>query len=224
MKYVFGFLAIVALAVSAIFWFNDGQQKPDPENLPWQATLNEQGQVDVFHMTVGQTTLRQMMEQFRSFPEVALFAQKNGSRIVEAYFGKKRVGLFEAKLVAELDVDADTLARFEKNRIEEEPQPSGKWKFTLAEPDMLATNDFAIKHLIYIPIVNYEQSILQQRFGKPAEIIKTKTAAQYWMYPNKGLIVLEDPDGAEIFYYVAKQHFDALKARLVTEGSEHKDD
>lgn len=223
MKYVFGFLAIVALGVASIFWFNEGQQQPDPKNLPWQAEMTEEGKVKVFHMTLGDITSRQMMEQFQSFPEIALFEPKGGDAILEAYFGKKRVGLFEAKLVAELQANDETLQRFKANHIERDAQPSGKWKYSLSEPDVKESNSFLVKNLIYIPVADYEQDILLARFGKPAEMLKTKEEAQYWVYPNKGLIILENPDGGEIFYYTTKANFETLKLRLKTEGNQ-KDD
>lgn len=223
MKYVFGFLLAVALGIAAIFWLNDGQQTPDPENLPWQSTMNEAGHVNAFHITLGQITSRQMMEHFKSFPEVALFEPKGGEAILEAYFGKKRVGLFEAKLVAELEADADTLQRFKSNHLERDAQASGKWKYRLSEPDIKESNSFLVKNLIYIPIADYEQDILLARFGKPAEMIKTREKAQYWVYPNKGLIILENPEGGEIFYYTSKANFETLKQRLKAEGKP-KDD
>ena len=51
-------------------------------------------------------------------------------------------------------------------------------------------------------------------FGEPAEKIKVNDTAEYWLYPSKGMILLYDTDGKEIFYYVAKQDFERLKESL----------
>ena len=188
-----------------------------PTNLPWQVTLTAQHNPEVFHITVGQSSLRQVIEQLKSFPELAVFSYEDGKRSLEAYFGKQRLGLFEAKLVAEIDIDDATLTKLQQNASKREGMASGQWKFTLAEADLKTINDLPIRTLIYIPVIDYPSTIVEERFGKPFEI---KPAPQkdvaLWFYPDKNLILMLDQEGGDIFYYASAQYYPVLQQTLLT--------
>ena len=91
---------------------------PPIENLPWQITLSPAGNPQVFQVELGKSTLKDLMSQVRSFPEMAVFAHEGGQRRLEAYFGTQRLGLFDAKLLAELQVDDATLTALQTNAID----------------------------------------------------------------------------------------------------------
>ncbi len=78
------------------------QSPQHPEDLPWQVTTSPEGNPQVFHLEVGKATLKDVIERFHSFPDMAVFSHESGKRTLEAYFGTQRIGLFEAKIIAEL--------------------------------------------------------------------------------------------------------------------------
>lgn len=205
------------LLISILFWLSAcSNDQPQPVDLPWQASINNDGNVDAFGITVGKTTLREMMVHFKSFPETGLFVDEDGSNALEAYFGKKRVGLFEAKLVAESDADEDTRNAMQERALERKPQPSGKWRYRLSEDDVRVANELPVKYLVYIPVVDYKQERIETLFGDPQSTHAMTEKAAYWFYPDKGLILLLNSDGGDIMYYSPTRHYAALRERLVT--------
>lgn len=206
------------LAGLAVLLFLSACGKSEPQavdNLPWTITRTAQGSTEVFHIELGKTTLRQAIELLHSFPELAVMQARNSEYSLEAYFGKQRLGLFEAKLVAELEADQTTIEKFGTEHIKREPQASGAWRLTVSEPNQKLANDFPIKYLIYIPVVNYEPDIIRARFGEGAEVVKLTETVDAWFYADRGLAMLIDAKGGDIFYYSSPQEFPKLKEKIL---------
>lgn len=185
------------------------------DNLPWQVTKTAEGHTQVFHIELGKTTLRQAIELLHSFPELAVMQAPSNEYSLEAYFGKQRLGVFEAKLVAELAADPTNLDKFAKEHIKREPQASGAWRLTVSEENQKLANDFPIKTLIYIPVVNYEPDIILSRFGAGSEVVKLTDTVDAWFYADRGLAMLIDAKGGDIFYYSSLADFPQLKAKIL---------
>lgn len=187
-----------------------------PEDLPWNAALTPEGNVEVFQIEVGKSTLREMIKQFQSFPEIAVFTSETGKRTLEAYFGKRRLGVFEARIVAELQASADMKARFEAEHAEREGMASGLWKHTLSEANVKIANDLPVTKLVYMPTVNYDDATAIARFGEPAERLPArKEGVAYWFYPDKGLAIMMNSDGSDILYYTPKNNYATMKQDLL---------
>ncbi|MBK8453405.1 MAG: hypothetical protein WAQ53_07620 [Thiofilum sp.] len=214
-------LVLAALVVGLGVWWVVSSNSPNTssikvENLPWQVQTLPDGGTQVFGVTVGKITFRQLAEYLRSIPELAVFETPTGQRTLEGYYGKKRLGVFEAKIVGELHADKATIERFVEAHTERKPQPTGTWRYELAEKNVLESNDFLIKYLIYIPVVDYSSEQIQTHFGTPMNTLKVDERLTWWLYPAKGLIIMQDNDGAEVFYYSAAPDYPALEQRLTT--------
>lgn len=194
-----------------------GQEGGKPDDLPWQITTDAAGNPQVFHLQIGLSTLKDVIEHLHSFPEIAVFSHENGRRTLEAYFGTQRLGLFEAKVIAELQADETTLTRFQQEAGKREGMASGQWKYTVAEKDFQAIDGLAVHKLVYMPSVNYEPDIVVARFGQPVERLPStaKSGVEFWTYPDKGLIILMNSAGGEILYYVTREVFPQLKQELL---------
>ena len=64
------------------------------KNLPWQISLNEAGQVEVFDVTLGKSTLTEAVNQWRVEAKVALFESPEGEQSLEGYFWTRKTGSF----------------------------------------------------------------------------------------------------------------------------------
>lgn len=194
-----------------------------PDNLPWQVTNTAEGNTQVFQLDIGKATLKDVIKRLQSFPEMAVFAHESGKRTLEAYFGTQRIGLFEAKIIAELQATPAQLDSFQTNTTKREGMASGQWKHTLAEADVKIANDLRVQRLIYMPVINYEPEIVLARFGEPEERAASLQAGiDYWFYPSKGLAILMNTDGKEILYYAGQQDYAAMKQELL-EAKPHND-
>lgn len=192
--------------------------KSDPQvvdNLPWDITRTEQGTTRVFHLELGKANLRQAIELWHSFPELAVMQSRTNDLSLEAYFGKQRLGLFEAKLVAELVADPATLEKFSQEQVKREPQASGAWRLSVSESNVKLANDFLIKYLIYMPVVNYEPELIRARFGEGAEIVNLTATVDAWFYADRNLAMLIDAKGGDMFYYSSPQDFPQLKTKIL---------
>lgn len=192
------------------------QSPQHPDDLPWQITVTPEGRPQVFHLEIGKSTLREVIEHLHSFPEIAVFAHESGKRTLEAYFGSQRVGLFEAKIIAELQADDATLDKFQTGAVKREGMASGQWKYPLSEADVKAADALPVRKLVYMPSVNYDADIVTARFGQPSERLPAqKEGVTFWFYPQKGLAILMNNDGGEILYYTDPQNYAALKQELL---------
>jgi hypothetical protein len=209
----------VLLALVALFFlFSGNAEKKQPDNLPWKITVSPES-TEVFHVKVGQTTLREMIEQFRHFPEIALFTGDNKAPRLEAYFGKRRLGVFDARLIAEMAADQAQLQQFVDTSTDREAQASGAWKYTLSEAAVKQINEQKVQYLIYMPVADYEADIVSQRFGMAEDKLTISDTAEYWFYPQQGLVILLNSEGSDVLYYSALSSFTALRERLIAESA-----
>ncbi len=207
----------ILLVLLAVFWlFGDKIKQQQPDNLPWDITAGPEA-TEIFHLKIGQITLREMIEQFRHFPEIALFTDDNIAPRLEA-FGKRHLGVFDARIIAEVEAGDVMLQQFVDTSIERTAQASGAWKYTLSEAAVKQVNEQKVRYLVYMPVADYEADIVSQRFGKPKDTLSVSETAEYWLYPQQGLVILLNTEGSDVLYYSSLNAFAALRDRLITES------
>ena len=204
---------IVACLLLALFGCGKADKESFKENLPWKVSTKADGSTHILGVDIGKTTFKELMFKLKLLAEPALFEAPDGKLTLEAYFGKKRFGALEARLIAEMDATEEQLKTMLKEQAGKDSTPSNNWKYTLSVKNTRVANDLRVWRLIYLPITDYE--IKQMKFfGEPEEKIKVNDTAEYWLYPSRGMALLYDTAGKEIFYYVAKKDFPRLKASL----------
>ncbi len=187
------------------------------EDLPWKVEALADGRSRVFGVILGQSTLREVIEHFGTLPEVGLFVAPNGDMSLEAYFGRLRLGLFEAKVIAMPAVDEASLRRYAGAKVSDSPMPSGARKLELTEAHLKEVYALTVAELTYVPAVQYETDVVTQRFGEPAEQLVVDDTRTYWLYPDMGLAMMIDSDGKEVLQYVAPRDFPGLRERVLAE-------
>ena len=200
-------------------WLGSNAQKP---HLPWDIKPLDSGATQVFDLDIGRLTLKEMMQKLHKIAEVNVFEDKHGDRLLEAYFSKMKLGVLEAVLIAELDIEAKKLAYFirKSNVNDRAATPSGRWKYVLTETLRQQVNQLRVWRLIYIPVAEYNEVTLNKQFGTPNSKEVLSENLSYWYYPAKGLVILYDTSGSEIFYYVAQDEFERLKTALPKQKQE----
>ena len=89
------------------------------------------------------------------------------------------------------------------------PTPNNLWQYKLDEAQTLKALDMKVWRFMYIAIAGYEEKQIDF-FGEPASIEKVTETAEYRFYPKKGMVVLWDTAGKEIFYYTSPSEFTRL--------------
>ncbi len=209
-------LAIALLLGSAVVLLrlDEGERRVAVEKLPWDVRRLADGGTEVFGWALGHTTLKQVSDELGAIPEVGVFVGPGDAIVAEAYFGRVRLGVLEARLVARLDIDGATLRAFADRGIKSKPMPSGARRLEMLETDLRVAYHSAIAALSYVPYANYERGLVEQRFGEPAERIALSETAAYWLYPETGLAILIDDEGREVLEYVDPRDFDTLREQV----------
>jgi len=185
--------------------------------MPWKASVTANGHTNVLGVDIGKATFKEIMFKLQLLAEPALFQAKDGKLSLEAYFGKKRFGALEARLITEMDADQVLLKQMLDEKVgDREATPSNLWKYKLTIKSTKIANDLRVWRLIYLPVSDYE--IKQMKFfGEPEEKLKISETAEYWLYPSRGIALLYDTAGKEIFYFVAPKEFQRLRDALPKE-------
>ncbi len=210
-------LAIIIIGSLAFFWvINDDRQNQLANRLPWQVTNNADGTTRVLGVNIGKVTFKELMFKLQHLAEPAIFESPDGNLTLEAYFGKKKFAMLEARLVVEMDATQEVLKSMLAENTKREATPSNNWKYSLNVKNTKIANSLRIWRLIYLPVTDYELKQMKF-FGEPEEKLKINETAEYWLYPSKGVALLYDTAGKEIFYYVARKDFKRLKNSLPKE-------
>ncbi len=188
------------------------------KSMPWKSTVTAEGYTNVLGVDIGKDTFKEIMFKLQLLAEPALFETKDGKLSLEAYFGKKRFGALEARLITEMDADQALLKQMLIDKVgDREATPSNLWKYKITVKSTKIANDLRVWRLIYLPISDYE--IKQMKFfGEPEEKLKVSETAEYWLYPSRGVALLYDTAGKEIFYFVAPNEFQRLRDALPKEA------
>ncbi len=210
-------LALGAALLAALL---AGCQPTPPEHpfLPWEVEVNGQGQVSVFGVTLGESTLLDFKRRYNQKADLAIFAQPGEPLSMEAFFGRMNVGPLTAKVILVAEVDPETLERWAGDSRIADPTPSGARKLSMSEEALVEAQDKPIRSISYAPSADYEEGLITRRFGEPTdkrplprgERDEDEPPAMLWLYPEKGLAITVEPDGDELFQYINPEHFDQL--------------
>jgi hypothetical protein len=210
MKIPLGILAIVAIALIAFQLF---APPPGPDalkprtDLPWQVSVNPDGSSRVFDIELGSATLADAMAKFGSLEGLAIFERKEGSMVLEAYFGNVQFGPLKAKVIAGLEANDQELEDMRARAINREGTPSGDWKYPLNDPLKMHA-DRRVSLITYLPGTRkLDAEFFRERFGEPAAWLKETETAVSWFYPKLGLSVLIDDEAREVLEYQPPRDF-----------------
>ncbi|MEW6446011.1 MAG: hypothetical protein ACOZAQ_03830 [Pseudomonadota bacterium] len=196
-------------------------QEADPaltRNLPWQIEILPDGHSRVFGIVPGQTSLLEAKRALDKKAEVKLFKSADGSLSLELFYGRVKLGFLDAYLITEVDASQEQLKPLLERGSNPEAQPSGAWKYDLSFPDIPTIQDLPVRSLTYIPAaVQFDAPMLEKHFGAPAERRTIDQGREYWLYPEKGLVIMLADGEKELLQYVAPSEFARLKDKISRE-------
>lgn len=221
MKKIIFTIVVLLLIIPALYIFTS--QKPSGTvtltDMPWQIEIGPEGNSRVFGIELGKTTLNDLRASWKQFfPEIGLFSDREQQQRLEAYLGNRRLGRFDAKVILGLETSAEQLKLFSADQINFKPMRSGDYKQEITEKHQLEAYQLPIQSITYLPKVKYDATLLDRYFSTPSEKITLgDSEAAFWLYPDKGLAVLLDPKGKEVFHYVNPERFSDLLKHLKLE-------
>ena len=215
MKYAFFILLILLTACTP--------KERNTKNVPWKTSITESGATQVFGVAVGEVSLKELSIALKKIADTALFETPSGELSIESYFGKTMIGLLEGRIIADLETEDAFLQTERKYAKKRDSTPNNNWKYKLTTEGLEKIVEMKVWRLVYLPTGQYEEKQIKF-FGEPEEIINLSKTAHYRLFPSKGIALLWDTDGGEIFYYVAPKDFSRLKESLPREIVRPKED
>ena len=211
---VLGVLIFSALAL-VIAMMIPGQPKEREVELPWQIEVLPNGNVSIFGLELGKSTLTDMQNKLLEDPEISLFLSQEGRYVVEAFFQRIKLSGIRAKMVVVLDLAEDELKEMYNRGSRIATLGSGTRKVTLSSSDMATVMHTPIVTLTYLPTANLDEELVERRFGKPAMKIKEQErSVEHWLYPDKGLDIALSVEEKDVLQYTLPARFDSLMAPL----------
>lgn len=215
-RFVFYTLLALPVLFLLMWWLGGTPRQTGYDDLPWQIEVAPDGQRStVFGVTLGETPLGELREKLHLFPSLGLFVHPDGTRVLEAYFGSVKLGPFEANLVAILDADRMALDRIAAEGVSDRPMPSGARRLELSEASMAVALSMPVREISYVPRARYDTESALQRFGEPAQRLPVSEGRHYWMYPDKGLVLMLSDKGRDMLHYSPPAHFAAVRERIL---------
>lgn len=220
MKRTIALITLAALALSALFvWFGSGHA-PDGTEPPWQVRTFDDGGSRVLGMQLGPraSTLgeaRQRLAGARDDLQIAIIAGAEDSGALEAYQDNASAGGITGKVIVSVALNAAEIERLKRAAVKSEPLESGGRRYSLPATETAALLLQPISGITFIPAAQLDEAMVSQRFGPPAQRIRSNDHLEHWLYPNIGLSLALDAKGKEVLQYVAPIRFDQLRAPLV---------
>ncbi len=213
-------LLIVTIIFASGYWFYSNITTPQGDgsrrvtNLPWQIIIKDPHTLHVFDLDIGQATLGQAVDVLKSEYELAWFEKDDKSISLEAYFLRVSLSGLRARIVLELDTEGLDMAYLKKNSGKPEVLSSRSIKYPLDDLAQIM-NDRTIKSLTYIPKSSVDAELLNSRFGQPEEVLPVDDNTEFWLYPQKGLVMTINKKGKEAFQYIPVSDFERLKKTVL---------
>lgn len=220
MKPLLWFVAIVValLALPLLFPSGDGPDKQASDaGAPWQIERLPDGVTRVFGLTPGLSTLNEAQRRLGGEPQVALIAAPGERGSLEAYFETVTFGQITGKMVLTLAASDEQREQMLQRARKAEYMEGTTRRIELGSEDLALAQGMAIAALVFIPSANLDEQIVLQRFGAPAERIRSDEHREHFLYPDRGLDLQLDAKGKEVLQYVAPRDFARLRAPLAKE-------
>jgi hypothetical protein len=210
-----GLLAVTLVALAVAFLSPGGRSVDPNPKLPWLITVDANGDSTVFGLTLGRSTLADAREVFQEQGKTSLFLSPQQEFAIEVFFQRLFLSGLRADVVLTLEVEEQLAKQIYDRGLRVSALGSGTRKVELALSDLEQLAGAAIALITYLPAADLDEEILLRHFGEPAKkITENDTGIVHWLYADVGLDIAVNPEGKEVFQYVAPSRFDMLMEPL----------
>lgn len=210
-------IAIAALLVMGVAFFQ-GDKPVEKSDLPWHIGHPTADTIEVFGVTLGQTTTDEAEQHFKEEAKPILFKSHSGQLVAEIFFEQVNLAGLKARIVLSIKApDSELQAMFDRG-LRMNATESGK-EITLIPEDAAKLFMMPISSLTYMPLVRLEDAVFSKRFGQPEmRIREKKSGVVHWLYPQNGLDIALGGEEKPLLQYVPPRDFDKLVDPLLASG------
>jgi hypothetical protein len=186
---------------------------------PWEVSRTPSGQLQVFGLTLGKSSLADLRALLGEEGKLNLFAETKPDApdtdfTVEAYFDNILLSNLKADWVASLAVPQALLAAMYNRGLRASKVASGSRKVKLDPEDAAPLAQAPIRSITYLPWKSLRPEDIVGRFGEPERKLTEASGVAHWLYPEKGLDIARDPDGGVVIQYLNPADFERALAPL----------
>ncbi|MDO9243531.1 MAG: hypothetical protein Q7U32_06960 [Rhodocyclaceae bacterium] len=218
------FALLLALLALPMLLPSGSGSRPDVASHPGSASLGPPWQIDrlpdgasrVFGLSLGQSTLAEARQRLGPDVQVALIVAPGESGSLEAYYESINPGGVKGKLILTLATGLAQREQMLARARKVDYMPSAARRVELGADDLLQADAAPIVAMVFIPAANLDESVVLQRFGTPAERLRSGEHKEHFLYPDQGLDLQLDARGKEVLQYVAPRDFARLRAPLAS--------
>lgn len=188
---------------------------------PWEVSRDAAGgQVQVFGLTLGVSSLDDLRRLLGADGKLSLFAQPDGAYSAEAYFNDVMLSNLRADWVVSLAVEQPALAAMYTRGLRISKLGSGSHKVRLDPRDADTLAAAPVRAITYLPWKRLPPQDLEGRFGAPAERLVEPGGIEHWLYPAQGIDLARDARGGVVIQYLNPDDFAAARAPLAAPAAE----
>ena len=178
----------------AVIGNKDGEQSSDA--MPWNIQILDNGSSRIMGITLGKTNIQDAHQIFAHFSETRLFTTNDKTELL-AHFDEFSM----AGLLAEIDLVYD-ISESLLDKVRQQATDTRHGEYQLVRESMLMDLlTSPVKQLIYKPFIDYDSSIISQRFGQPEDHESINETVEKLSYPTLGLVIYLNSDGPDKFIY-----------------------
>lgn len=195
---------------------------PAEAGAPWQTAVRGDGSVEALGIVVGRTTLREVQARQAGGTaelQVALVAPRSGAAGLEGHVERFVAGGVAGRLVLGVASDAGLHEGWRLRAARSDPGAAAV-RHTLSAADAAVALQGVVESLTFVAAARLDDATLLQRFGEPAQRLRSPDGMVHWLYPARGVSLAVDPEGRTVVQWVAPAAFESrLQAPLVAAGA-----
>lgn len=208
--------ALILIAIAAPFFFGGSKEEAArrQSGLPWQIEIQADGSSKVFGLVLGRSTLAEAAALWGPDGQLAVIASAGQPAGLEAYYESVTAGFVTGRLILSAELSQEALTGIRERAVKIEPTPSGARRYQPGGDDKRLALQAPVRAISFIPSANLDEPTVLQRFGTPAQRVRSGAQTEHFLYPQQGLDLLLDTEGKELLQYVAPRDFVRLSAPL----------
>ena len=137
----------------------------------------------------------------------------------DAYFDTVDISGLKAKIVMSMLLSEEQRKAMYARGARISNMGGGNRRVSLSEADQRTVLETPIAAITYLPRIKLQEEMILKNFGKPEQRIKEKDKPTvHWLYPERGLDIVQSEKGKDLLQYVMPKRFDSLLQPLLQQG------
>lgn len=198
---------LVGVILTALLLFlAPSDQELNQQLLPWNSHYTADNELTALGLTIGHSNVNDAKKLYGNDIEVQIFSKKDESgKTAEVFFPYMSIAAIAGSLTLSLSVPKNTLDAIYSRGVKTTVNSLGNRQVTPEKADADSLMKYPIKNLTLAPKKQLTERGIKLRFGEPDRVTKSADGSTRWVYINKGVEIILNPDGPDALQYYRVQ-------------------